>query len=121
MALYRHVKNKQDLVNAMYEAVVEGFDLKAGIRPSMKWTSQLRRSLMNVIALHERPVAPDEVGRPPAVCPELVLSVARNGRTIPFNSAELNVLQAGDVLVVVDNVDQLPSAPPGTSQPSGTA
>ena len=57
MALYRHVKDKQDLVNAMYEAIVEGFDLKAGIRPSMKWTKQLRRSLMNVIALHERPVA----------------------------------------------------------------
>ena len=57
MALYRHVKDKQDLVNAMYEAVVEGFDLKAGVRPSMKWTNQLRRSLMNVIALHERPVA----------------------------------------------------------------
>lgn len=57
MALYRHVKDKQDLVNAMYEAVVEGFDLKAGIRPSMTWTTQLRRSLMNVIALHERPVA----------------------------------------------------------------
>jgi TetR/AcrR family transcriptional regulator, tetracycline repressor protein len=57
MALYRHVKDKQDLINAMYEAIVDGFDLKAGIRPSMKWTSQLRRSLMNVIALHERPVA----------------------------------------------------------------
>ncbi len=57
MALYRHVKDKQDLVNAMYEAIIDGFDLKAGIRPSMKWTSQLRRSLLNVIALHERPVA----------------------------------------------------------------
>lgn len=57
MALYRHVKDKQDLINAMYEAIVDGFDLKAGIRPSMKWTTQLRRSLMNVIALHERPVA----------------------------------------------------------------
>lgn len=57
MSLYRHVKDKQDLVNAMYEAIVEGFDLKADIRPSMQWTSQLRRSLMNAIALHERPVA----------------------------------------------------------------
>jgi AcrR family transcriptional regulator len=57
MALYRHVEDKQDLINAMYEAVVEGFDLKAGIRPSTKWTSRLRRSLINVIALHERPVA----------------------------------------------------------------
>src|SRR5215831_16200133 len=57
MALYRHVKDKQDLINAMYEAIVEDFDLKAGLRPGMKWTTQLRRSLMNVIELHDRPVA----------------------------------------------------------------
>ena len=57
MALYRHVKDKQDLVNAMYEAIVEGFELKADVRPGMKWTTRLRRSLMNVIALHDRPVA----------------------------------------------------------------
>jgi voltage-gated potassium channel len=73
------------------------------------------------LRLHERPVASDEVGRPPSVCPELVLSVGRGGRTIPFDSPELRVLQAGDVLVVVDNVDQRPPAPPGSSQPSGTA
>jgi len=57
MALYRHVKDKQDLVNAMYEAIVENFDLPAGVRPGMKWTNQLRRALMNIIALHDRPVA----------------------------------------------------------------
>src|SRR5262249_48846305 len=57
MALYRHAKDKQDLVNAMYEAVVEDFDLRAGVRPGMKWTTQLRRALMNVIALHDRPIA----------------------------------------------------------------
>jgi AcrR family transcriptional regulator len=57
MALYRHVKDKQDLINAMYEALLEGFDLKTGIRPSIKWTNQLRLSLMNVLALHARPVA----------------------------------------------------------------
>src|SRR5262245_31403847 len=57
MALYRHVKDKQDLVNAMYEAIVEDFDLKSDLRPGMKWTTQLRRSLMNIIALHDRPVA----------------------------------------------------------------
>jgi AcrR family transcriptional regulator len=57
MALYRHVKDKQDLVNAMYEAIVEDFDPKADMRPGMKWTTRLRRSLMNIIALHDRPVA----------------------------------------------------------------
>ncbi len=57
MALYRHVKDKQDLVNAMYEAVVEDFDLRADVRPGMKWTTQLRRALMNAVALHDRPVA----------------------------------------------------------------
>jgi AcrR family transcriptional regulator len=57
MALYRHVKDKQDLVNAMYEAIVENFDLRADVRPGMKWTTQLRRALMNIIALHDRPVA----------------------------------------------------------------
>lgn len=57
MALYRHVKDKQDLVNAMYEAVVEDFDLRADVRPGQKWTTQLRRALMNVIVLHDRPIA----------------------------------------------------------------
>jgi AcrR family transcriptional regulator len=57
MALYRHVKDKQDLVNAMYEAIVEDFDLRPDARPGMKWTNQLRLALMNIIALHDRPVA----------------------------------------------------------------
>lgn len=57
MAIYRHVKDKQGLVNAMYEAIVENFDLRADLRPGMKWTTQLRRSLMKLIALHDRPVA----------------------------------------------------------------
>jgi TetR/AcrR family transcriptional regulator, tetracycline repressor protein len=57
MALYRHVKDKQDLINAMYEAIVDDFDLRADVRPGMKWTNQLRRALMNIIALHDRLVA----------------------------------------------------------------
>jgi AcrR family transcriptional regulator len=47
MALYRHVRDKQDLVNGMAEAVMEGFDLKAGFRPSMSWTDRIRRALTN--------------------------------------------------------------------------
>jgi TetR/AcrR family transcriptional regulator, tetracycline repressor protein len=57
MSLYRHVKDKQDLVNTMYEALVEDFDLKADFRPSMNWANQLRQALMKFIDLHERPVA----------------------------------------------------------------
>ena len=57
MALYRHVKDKQDLVNAMYEAIVEDFDLKPDLRLGTKWTTRLRRSMLKSIALHDRPVA----------------------------------------------------------------
>jgi hypothetical protein len=53
----RRVKDKQDLVNAMYEAIVDGFDLKTDILPGMKWTSQLQCALLNIIALQDRPVA----------------------------------------------------------------
>jgi TetR/AcrR family transcriptional regulator, tetracycline repressor protein len=47
MALYRHVEDKQDLVNAMTEAVMEGMDLKVGFKPSMNWTDRLRRAIAN--------------------------------------------------------------------------
>lgn len=47
MALYRHVRDKQDLVNAMTEVVVEGLDLTVGFRPSMRWTDRVRRALLN--------------------------------------------------------------------------
>ncbi|HZV52617.1 MAG TPA: TetR family transcriptional regulator [Candidatus Dormibacteraeota bacterium] len=47
MALYRHVRDKQDLVNAMTEVVLEGFDLTAGFEPSMGWADRLRRALEN--------------------------------------------------------------------------
>ena len=57
MALYRHVKDKQDLVNAMYEAIVEDFNLETHARSGTKWTIRLRRALGNIIALHDRPVA----------------------------------------------------------------
>ena len=47
MALYRHVTDKQDLINAMTEAVMEGLDLKAGFRPAMTWTDRVRRAMTN--------------------------------------------------------------------------
>ena len=47
MALYRHVRDKQDLVNAMTEVVMEQFDVKAGVRPSMTWSERIRRAMTN--------------------------------------------------------------------------
>lgn len=47
MALYRHVRDKQDLVNAMTEAVIEGLDLKVGFKPSMRWPDRVRQALTN--------------------------------------------------------------------------
>jgi AcrR family transcriptional regulator len=47
MALYRHVRDKQDLVNAMTEVVLDGLDFTVGFRPSMRWTDRVRRVLLN--------------------------------------------------------------------------
>jgi AcrR family transcriptional regulator len=46
MALYRHVKDKQDLINAMTEAVLDGLDLTVGFEPSMSWTDRIRLGMM---------------------------------------------------------------------------
>jgi AcrR family transcriptional regulator len=47
MALYRHVRDKQDLINAMAEKVMEGLDLTVGFRASMSWTQRVRRAMLN--------------------------------------------------------------------------
>src|SRR5512146_468606 len=47
MALYRHVRDKQDLINAMTEAVLEGIDATVGARPGMTWTERLRLYIDN--------------------------------------------------------------------------
>jgi TetR/AcrR family tetracycline transcriptional repressor len=58
MALYRHVRDKQDLINAMAELVMEGLDLTVGFRPSMSWTDQVRRAMVNFRdQMEERPLA----------------------------------------------------------------
>jgi AcrR family transcriptional regulator len=58
MALYRHVRDKQDLINAMAESVMEGLDLTVGFRASMVWTDRVRRALLNFRdQMHERPLA----------------------------------------------------------------
>ena len=45
MALYRHVRDKQDLINAMTEAVLEGIDPTVGFRPEMTWTERMRTAI----------------------------------------------------------------------------
>ncbi|HEX9094490.1 MAG TPA: TetR family transcriptional regulator [Candidatus Dormibacteraeota bacterium] len=58
MALYRHVRDKQDLINAMAEVVMEGLDLTVGFRPSMSWTDRVRRAMLNFRdQMDERPLA----------------------------------------------------------------
>jgi AcrR family transcriptional regulator len=47
MAIYRHVRDKQDLLNAMTEVVLEGIDATVGFRPGMTWTERMRLALDN--------------------------------------------------------------------------
>jgi TetR/AcrR family transcriptional regulator, tetracycline repressor protein len=57
MALYRHVKDKNDLFSAMLDAVMADVDLTVGILPTMPWQDQVRRLLRNAAAGHTtRPV-----------------------------------------------------------------
>jgi TetR/AcrR family transcriptional regulator, tetracycline repressor protein len=58
MALYRHVRDKQDLINTMAEFVMEGLDLTVGFRASMRWTDRMRRAMLNFRdQMDERPLA----------------------------------------------------------------
>ena len=71
MALYRHVRDKQDLVNAMTEATLEGIDATVGFRPGMTWTERLRLGIDNYKEqLDARPLA-------------LPLSIAYSGEGTP--------------------------------------
>lgn len=47
MALYRHVRDKQDLINAMTEAVLEGIDTTVGVRAEMTWNERWRLTIDN--------------------------------------------------------------------------
>jgi TetR/AcrR family transcriptional regulator, tetracycline repressor protein len=51
MALYRHVKDKNDLFEAMLDAVMTGVDLTAGVVPTMPWQDQVRQLFRNGAAL----------------------------------------------------------------------
>ena len=58
MALYRHVRDKQDLINAMAEVVLEGIDATVGLRPDMTWTERMRLAMDNYKQqMDERPLA----------------------------------------------------------------
>ena len=71
MALYRHVRDKQDLVNAMTEAVLGGIDPTVEFRPGMTWSERLRLGIDNYKEqLDARPLA-------------LPLSIAYSGEGTP--------------------------------------
>jgi AcrR family transcriptional regulator len=71
MALYRHVRDKQDLINAMTEAVLEGIDATVGFRAGMSWTERLRLAINNYKEqIDARPLA-------------LTLSIAYDGEGPP--------------------------------------
>jgi len=71
MALYRHVRDKQDLINAMTEAVLEGIDATVGLLPEMTWTERMRLYINNYKEqMDARPLA-------------LPLSIAYNGEGPP--------------------------------------
>lgn len=71
MALYRHVRDKQDLINAMTEAVLEGIDATVGFRPEMTWSERMRLAIDNYKEqIDARPLA-------------LPLSIAYNGEGPP--------------------------------------
>jgi AcrR family transcriptional regulator len=58
MAIYRHVRDKQDLINAMTEAVLEGIDATVGFRPGMSWSERMRLAMDNYKAqIDTRPLA----------------------------------------------------------------
>ena len=71
MALYRHVRDKQDLINAMTEVVLEGIDVTTGFGPEMTWTERIRLVIDDYKGqLDARPLA-------------LPLSIAYNGEGPP--------------------------------------
>ena len=71
MALYRHVRDKQDLINAMTEATLEGIDATARFRPGMTWSERLRLGIETYKEqLDARPLA-------------LPLSIAYSGEGTP--------------------------------------
>ena len=71
MALYRHVRDKQDLINAMTEVVLEGMDATPEVRPEMTWAERLRLEIDSYKEqIDARPLA-------------LPLSIAYNGEGPP--------------------------------------
>jgi TetR/AcrR family transcriptional regulator, tetracycline repressor protein len=47
MALYRHVGDKQGLINAMTEVVLDGIDATVGFRHGMTWNERMRLAIDN--------------------------------------------------------------------------
>jgi TetR/AcrR family transcriptional regulator, tetracycline repressor protein len=77
MALYRHVRDKNDLYNPMLDAVLADFDVEVGITPTMTWQEQGRRALQNTVdLLTARPVTlPLQIAYQGPVTPHIARSL----------------------------------------------
>jgi len=47
MALYRHFRDKQDLINGMTEATLDELDVTVGFTPDMTWSERIRKAMRN--------------------------------------------------------------------------
>ncbi|MBE1535100.1 potassium channel family protein [Actinomadura algeriensis] len=68
--------------------------------------------------LVERPVADDETGRPLGAVAQPALAVVRDGRMLPFDHPECDVLRAGDRLIVARSSRRAKAAPRDASGPA---
>lgn len=96
MALYRHVRDRADLLDAMTEAILEGLALEEASDPALPWTNALRRLLRSYVAITDsHPCAPTLLGgRPPAsrralLATEVTLALLARAGFPPRDSAAL--------------------------------
>ena len=112
MALYRHVKDKNDLYSAMLENVMADVDLAVWIAPTMPWQDQVRRMLRNAAEVFTaRPVIlPLQIAYQGGLTPAVVgpiegmLSILLEAGFLPEDAVSLartiTILLAGFLLLL---------------------
>ncbi|HEU5314470.1 MAG TPA: TetR/AcrR family transcriptional regulator C-terminal domain-containing protein [Chloroflexota bacterium] len=96
MALYRHVRDRADLLDAMTETLLEGLTLEEASDPALAWADALRRLLRSyVVIAGSHPCAPALLGgRPPAsrralLATEVTLALLARAGFAPRDAAAL--------------------------------